>query len=141
MPTRIQLQHIADNRMEDIKSLLKEGRYDAAKYLSGYIVETGLKACICKTLDIDYPDKGDISKSFLTHNLDNLVKLAGLSKKMTQKRAIDKQFNDNWNLVSDWNESMRYDPIATYLLTDIENIIIALEDNSSGILTWIKTQW
>jgi len=138
MPTRGEFQTISKTRLKEVKVLYRNHLYDGAKYLSGYVVETALKARICKILDSDYPESGEISKSFLTHKLDQLVKLAGLQKAFD---SADINFKTNWSIVTNWSETNRYKPIGTSSKRDVEDIINALEDRNDGVLTWIKRKW
>ncbi|MCP5119377.1 MAG: HEPN domain-containing protein, partial [bacterium] len=45
---RTDFQNLALERLDDAKVLLDGGRYNGAYYLSGYVVECALKACIAK---------------------------------------------------------------------------------------------
>ena len=45
---RYDLRKLAKIRLKEAQILLKNGNYDGAYYLSGYVVECGLKACIAK---------------------------------------------------------------------------------------------
>ncbi|MBI0577948.1 HEPN domain-containing protein [Neobacillus cucumis] len=52
--------------MKDAKVLLDHECYDGAYYLSGYVIECALKACIAKyTKEFDFPDKKLIDKYIL----------------------------------------------------------------------------
>jgi HEPN domain-containing protein len=65
-------------RIADARVLLRAGRHQGAYYLSGYAVECGLKACIAKQVRrYDFPDRKTVADSY-THNLDQLLKVAGL---------------------------------------------------------------
>jgi hypothetical protein len=66
MPSRTELKKISQTRLKEVKLLYNHRLYDGALYLSGYIIETALKARICKILDNNYPETGNVSKSFLT---------------------------------------------------------------------------
>ena len=138
MPTRGELQKISKTRLKEVKVLYRNQLYDGAKYLSGYVVETALKARICKILDADYPESGDVSRSFMTHKLDQLVKLAGLQKALDR---ADINFKTNWSIVTSWSEVNRYKAIGTSSREDVEDILNALEDRNDGVLTWIKRRW
>lgn len=140
MPTKAELRKISNTRLEEVRVLCNNKLYDGAKYLSGYIIETALKARICKILDSDYPETGEISKSYLTHNFDTLVKLSGLQKKLDDA-LVNVNFKTNWSLVTSWAETYRYKPIGTSTQREIEDIINALEDRTNGVLTWIKRRW
>ncbi len=141
MPTRNELKIISKTRFKEVKVLHRNRLFDGAKYLSGYVVETALKARICKILNTDYPETGEIAKSFLTHKFDTLVKLSGLQNTLDNELNANINFKTNWSLVTSWTESFRYKPIGTSSQTDVQDIIIALEDTNDGILTWIKKRW
>lgn len=141
MPSREELQKISRTRFEEVKILHKNDLFDGAKYLSGYVVETALKARICKILEIDYPDSGEISKSFLTHKFDILVKLGGLQQNLDEELNKNITFKTNWSLATSWNESFRYQSIGSFSKTDIEDLIKALDDETDGILNWIEKRW
>lgn len=124
------------------KHLLYENElYDGASYLSGYVIELALKARICKLLDIDYPDEGEISRSFKTHKFDNLIKLAGLYNEFTVESKMNIDFKINWSLVKVWNEEFRYRPVGNAKQEEVKAIIEAIEDNNNGILNWIQKKW
>ena len=141
MPTRNELKKISRTRFKEVKVLHSNRLFDGAKYLSGYVVETALKARICRILNSDYPETGEIARSFLTHKFDNLVKLAGLQNTLDNELNANVNFKTNWSLVTSWTESFRYKPIGTSSQTDVQDIIIAIEDTNDGILTWIKRRW
>lgn len=140
MPSRNELIAISNIRLLEAKTLFNNQLYDGAKYLSGYVIETALKARICKILDSDYPC-GNISRSFFTHDLDDLVKLAGLQKTLDAKLSSDVNFKTNWSLATNWTEVFRYKPIGTSTHTEIQDIINAIENPNDGILTWLQTKW
>lgn len=141
MPTRNELKNISKTRFKEVKALHQSRLYDGAKYLSGYVVETALKARVCQILDSDYPETGAIAKSFLTHKFDILVKLGGLQNTLDNELNSNVNFKTNWSLVTGWTEAFRYKPIGTSSRTDVQDIINALEDGTDGIFTWIKKRW
>jgi hypothetical protein len=141
MPSRDELKTISKTRFKEVKALYRNRLYDGAKYLSGYVVETALKARVCKVLDSDYPETGEVSKSFLTHKFDILVKLGGLQKTLDNELNSNVNFKTNWSLATSWTEAFRYNPIGTSSQADVTDIINALQDRNDGILTWIKKRW
>ncbi len=141
MPSRDELKTISKTRFKEVKVLNRNRLYDGATYLSGYVVETALKARVCKILDSDYPETGEVSKSFLTHKFDTLVKLGGLQKALDNELNANVNFKTNWSLVTSWTEAFRYKPIGTSSQTDVQDLINALQDTNDGILTWIKRRW
>ena len=48
MPTRTELIAISKTRFKEVRVLYRNRLYDGANYLSGYVIETALKARICK---------------------------------------------------------------------------------------------
>lgn len=47
------LKEIAETRLKESKLLYSHGYYSGSHYLAGYVIETALKATICKNLNID----------------------------------------------------------------------------------------
>ena len=72
--TRRDLRELALIRLKEAGVLLRNGKYDGAYYLSGYIIECALKACIAKqTQRYEFPDK-TIADASHTHKLKELLK-------------------------------------------------------------------
>ena len=66
---RRSFQKLAEARLLDGKALLKAKRYDAAYYLTGYVIECALKACVAKkTKRYEFPRKD--AGSLYTHGLE-----------------------------------------------------------------------
>src|SRR5271157_3191242 len=77
---RKDLQELSKGRLKEARALLKLGLFDGAYYLAGYAVECALKACIAKgTGRGEFPDKKKVDSSH-SHNLRDLIKVAGLDK-------------------------------------------------------------
>jgi HEPN domain-containing protein len=132
---RTQLQRLAETRLSDAEVLLSAQRWDAAYYLLGYCIECALKACIARQFRAnDVPDK-KLVNSFYTHELDKLLDIAGLRIDMEREATRDSDFAVNWTLVKAWNETVRYDEIATFLRA------WEMYDAVKRILQWLKTRW
>lgn len=135
---RIDFQQLADVRLEEAATLLGQGKWDGAYYLAGYAVECGLKACVAKlTKAEDYPDK-QFANNCYTHNIEDLVRLAGLKAQRDADAAADAVLSVNWGIVKDWNESSRY---ARKTRAEAQGLYEAIADASHGILSWIKLHW
>jgi HEPN domain len=79
-------------RLEEANALLSLGFYDGAYYLAGYAVECALKACIAKgTLRYEFPDKKKVESSY-SHNLRDLIKVAGLRKPVSSELPKTRTF-------------------------------------------------
>ena len=73
---RDQFKELALLRLKDAEVLLKAGQYDSAYYISGYVIECALKACLARqTHQGDFPDKKHVNDSW-THSLKALVSVA-----------------------------------------------------------------
>lgn len=137
-----EFQQIADKRLEEAKVLLNAGHPDGCFYLAGYVIECAIKARICKVLEWDnYPPKQNDYNTFKTHDLDRLINLAGLSKKLDIKKLANQEFDKNWSLIKSWDETIRYKPIGNKQLSEATATIKAIEDVNDGVLTWIKSTW
>lgn len=131
----------------EAKTLQNSGHYGASFYLAGYAVECGLKAAVCKTLQIDvFNLPTELHRGFKTHRLDHLIVLAGLSKKLAEDIAADESLSfaansfvktpdsvANWQ---SWSEEVRYN------VTDCSsNACSNFIDNVEVFLTWLKNHW
>ncbi|MEZ4732327.1 MAG: HEPN domain-containing protein [Caldilineaceae bacterium] len=142
MPTRVELKELAKTRLQEAKILYDQGLYDGCCYLAGYVLEMALKARICKVLDTaDYPETGEISRSFKTHNLIVLLRLAGLQRKLDVAIAANPNLLRSWSLITEWTEEFRYTPAGTRSKLEAEIILSAIEDRKDGILLWLKKYW
>ena len=104
----VTLRELALLRLTEAKALLKNGHYDGAYYLSGYIIECALKACVAKqTQKHQFPDKKTADASH-THKLEDLLKVAQLGDVHREQARANLVFEANWNLVRDWSEQSRY---------------------------------
>jgi len=136
--TRRKLQKIAYMRRREALALLKKGLFSGCYYLSGYVVECGLKACIAKKVrKHEFPDKETVNQSY-THNLVQLLGIAGLEIKFKEKALRSKQFEVNWSTIKDWSENSRYEVINEKKAKDMYKALINRKD---GVLQWIKLYW
>lgn len=121
MLTRIELRKIARARLKDAKVLFQAKRYDGSAYLCGYAIELWLKARICRTLGWEeFPSTRKEFKdllSFKTHDLDILLRLSGVEKK------VKTRFLAEWSAVAKWKPEGRYQPIGTIKREDAKMII------------------
>ena len=136
--TRRDLRELALIRLKETRLLLRSGSDDGAYYLSGYIVECTLKACIARhTSRYDFPDK-KTADACHTHRLEDLIRVAQLSDAHREAVRASMIFEANWNIVKDWSELRRYKKHSRY---DAESIFTAIADKKHGVLKWIKQHW
>ena len=113
----------------------------------GYVLECGLKAIICKRLQLNvYPDnhkKGEISKFFRTHKFDPLLIVSGLSKMFSTTGEIQafQHWSDFTNeYAGDW-PTMRYDANIIWDEAKVKRLYLNLTSKPYGVLTIIKKKW
>lgn len=134
MPTRNQLKNLALLRRQEAQVLFEARLYDGARYLAGYVLELALKARICRLLDFEeYPDTGEFRRLYATHDLDQLLKLSGLSRKL----SLDGGLFDSWSTAALWKPERRYDVPGSTKHEDVRDILAAIDQ----VLKWIKKHW
>ena len=134
------MQQLADDRVLDAEALLEAGRWSGAYYLCGYAVECALKARIAKGTNLhDFPDKTIVTKAY-THDLKNLLELAGLQVQLQldKLQAGNVGLGANWDLLKDWSENARYEQKQE---AEARELYEAVTHPTSGVLTWIKRHW
>ena len=136
---RNDLQSLAELRVADAEILLNARRFPAAYYLLGYAVECALKACIARQIkEHDFPDRQLVLDSY-THNLEQLLRISGVKPQFGARVKVDKAFEVNWTTVRDLTEAARYDDNVPEVRA--RELLIAVMDATSGVLTWLKTLW
>ena len=137
---RAELQRLANERIADAKALLAAKRWSAAYYLAGYAVECGLKACVLAYVErtgVIFEDKKYAEKCW-THDLEDLLRLAGLEAALNADAAADVNLRDNWDTVTEWSELSRYRRTPK---AEAEDLYDAIADKQHGVLSWIKGHW
>jgi hypothetical protein len=133
---RSDFQQLADVRIDEAAVLLAQGKFDGAYYLAGYAVECGLKACIARlTSQDDYPPKPKFIHDYYSHEIEKLVKTAGLTAQRDADAAADPDLEANWGFVKDWSEESRYERKTA---AQAQQLIAAITDAAHGVLPWIK---
>ena len=136
---RTDLQLLADARVADVNVLLNAQRWAAAYYLLGYAVECALKACAASQFRQDEVPERTVVNDFYTHRLDTLLGISGLKTAFESRANGEPSFQINWNTVRDWNEASRYDHSTSE--AKARDMLIAVADQTNGVLSWLKTQW
>lgn len=136
---RSDFQLISRLRQKEAATLLKAGHYPGAYYMAGYSVECALKACIAKQIKRhDFPSKDLINKAWV-HDLEQLVKLAGLGTELEKDMKVNKALELNWAVVKDWKESARYETSISEARA--KDLYSACVSRKNGILSWIRKRW
>ncbi|MFX1736900.1 hypothetical protein PXJ20_11980 [Paraburkholderia sp. A1RI_3L] len=136
---RDDLMVLSRERVRDARALLTVRRYAAAYYLCGYSIECAIKACIAaKTAKYDFPDKA-LATSAYSHDLVQLVKVAGLQSQLNAQVSKNPQFATNWAIAKDWAETRRYE--LTIGRPQARDLYTATTARQHGVLKWIKQFW
>ena len=123
-------------RLAEGQALFDAGFYSGAYYLSGYVIECALKACICKKVQqYDFPPGPDLKKSHYSHIFSELVDTADLKNNLVRKRKEDRDFAESWDILTFWNERKRYE----YSVKESEagDLLRAIR----GVYPWIQERW
>lgn len=139
MPSAATLKSLALERLRDAECLIANGHAGGAYYLGGYAIELALKAVVCKKLDIEIFDKEEvprhISKSFMIHDLADLVILAGLANDVRHASQDDNIFQVSWSRVSRWSEQRRYEPACQTEKAEV--FVFSLKI----VVKWLQKHW
>jgi len=138
---RVDWQRVAEEKIRAAHALLAAGEWASTYYLAGYAVECGLKSCVLARV-LRQPEllftERDYQRPCWTHDLEDLMSLAGLTADWTATVAATPPLATSWTIVAGWDESSRYrdnDQIkATQLLT-------AISDATNGVMPWIRVRW
>jgi hypothetical protein len=124
------------DRLSDANALLAAGR-SASSIASGlYALEMRLKVIICKRLDLMR-----LPKAFEIHDLEALLILTGLKKRLDDPGAEDVKMN--WGNITAFGDSLnelRYLPDRNWHPTHAVTFLNWLEDPHAGVLTWLMKQ-
>jgi HEPN domain-containing protein len=136
---RSDFQQLSTLRIREAKVLFDNSYYAGAYYLAGYAVECALKACITRlTKRFDFPEKAIVNRSH-THNLTELIDVAGLKVALDNQTQSARGFGSNWNIIKEWSENARYK--LNISRTEAESIYSAITDRTNGVLPWLKKYW
>lgn len=135
---RRELQQLAQLRLREARVLLRAGHGDGAYYLCGYAVECALKACIAKGVQRhDFPDRDLATRSY-THNLAQLLRVAGLEPRLSAEVAGNPALAAHWELVKGWSEQSRYERREA---REAAALYRAVADRRDGVVPWIRRYW
>lgn len=141
--TRADWQQIAEDRLLAAQALLATSLWASAYYMAGYAVESGLKSCILVRIvafpEVLFQEGGNkFSTDCWTHDIEKLVKVAGLDAIRNADILANVALGNNWGIVTKWNEKSRY---QTKTQAEAEDLYNAIADNSNGVMQWIRVRW
>lgn len=132
---------LAQTRLREAAALLGAGEPSGAYYLAGYAVECGLKAVITRDVTayaLPEKDEFKVLTDAYIHDLNKLVKLAGLTQTLDGEVSSNNTFRNYWLVAKDWRESSRY---QIWSNSQAREIVTAVEDPADGVLRWIQLHW
>jgi len=139
---RAHWQNLAEERVLDADVLLHAGRWAGAFHLIGYAVESGLKSCVLAYMENSNADvifrERKFSDNCWTHNIEELVRLAGLRSALDLDMAANRQLGINWIYATQWKEISRYQTATEF---NARRLYQAVADAADGVLPWIRTRW
>ena len=86
----------------------------------------------------DFPPKPKAIHDYYSHDIEKLVKTAGLTAQRDADAATDSDLQANWEIVKDWTEESRYERKTQ---AQAQQLIAAITDAAHGVLPWIKRRW
>jgi len=135
---RSEFQSIAKLRVREARVLLESGYSAGAYYLIGYAIECALKSCIARQIRrCEFPDRKLVNETY-THDLEKLVRIAGLAPEFERERAANPALDLNWAITKDWSESARYDDGISE--SQARDLLLACVGRN-GVLPWVKKRW
>jgi len=135
---RQDLRELALLRLKEAQVLFDNGCWAGAYYLAGYAIECALKACIAKRTErFEFPDLKRVKSSY-THDLVELLRIAGLTTLLTEAVPSDHELALNWAFVTEWSERAQYEQRSE---ADAAKILEAVQNRRYAILPWLKKHW
>ena len=135
--TRKDFQRLTELRAKEASSLVRSRNQQGAYYFAGLAVECALKACIAKkTKRHDFPADPKHAGRVYSHDLTELLKLAGLDTQLDRDIRGNSQLAANWGVIKAWRVESRYETAGL----NGKDMVDSLE-SPDGVLTWIKQRW
>jgi hypothetical protein len=137
---RAELQWLARERIEEAKALLAAKKWSGAYYVAGYSVEYALKSSILAFVErtgFIFVEKKSAEQCW-THDLEVLLKLAGLEPALGAAIAVNPALRQSWGVVKEWTEASRYRRTPHY---EAKRLYKAITDKANGVMQWLVNHW
>jgi hypothetical protein len=137
--TLADLQAAYPDRLAEANELLGQSRHGSAIALGLYALEIYLKVRICLRLDLDA-----LPTAFQTHELDGLLVLSGLKRRMDHLGIHP--VKANWDVLSSPSmrsqhvNDCRYKANAYWTPDRAVDVLSKIQDPNDGVLTWLLAQ-
>jgi hypothetical protein len=127
----------ATERLLDAEAMLAGNRFASAIAMGLYALEISLKAKVCSRLDLSH-----LPKPFEIHELDELLILTGLSRKLDDPAAI--RVKSHWDAIvtgqAQHVNDLRYLPSTHVTQAQAQSILQQLTAPPDGVLVWLASQ-
>jgi hypothetical protein len=133
------LCQLAEDRIREGIILLSQGQPTGAAYISGYAAELLLKAVLATRLSAygGFWPFDNISHEHKTHNLEVLLKHAGLQDQMHKAALANFELGSNWATLRDqWGPDLRYRRLQRQIASDT---VQAVSGHRDGVATWLRS--
>jgi len=135
--TATTLRALSYERQKDAEILMQAQRWHAGYYLTGYAIETAIKACIAKNVQAQtYPNKEFTNEAY-QHKFRKLIVAAGLTVDF-DKAYKDAEFFTFWLIIDKWDVERRYDGSVTQGQAEA---LYEAATHPKGFLPWIRNRW
>ena len=135
--TRRDFQRLAELRTREAVALARSRNQQGAYYLAGLAVECAFKACIAKkTRRHEFPADAKYAGRVYSHDLTELLKLAGLAAQLDRDMRGNSRLAANWGTMKAWKVGCRYETTGL----NGKDMVDSLE-SPDGVLTWIRQRW
>ena len=138
------LRRMAEERIKDARALIRGKRWEFAYYAAGYSIECALKSCVLARMIHTawvFEEKWN-ARDCLTHDLNELIRLADLTNDLNARRAASAAsgdlFDSNWKTVVKWQVTSRY---ASRTEAEARDLFAAMTHRPDGVLRWLKNYW
>jgi hypothetical protein len=132
----------AGTTRDDLEAAWQDRLADAEAALAGaiagalYALEIRLKVLVYKRLDLEY-----LPRAFEIHDLDSLLLLAGLSRRILRKGATE--VKANWDEVLTQSQELndlRYTADQNWSHAQADAVVRRIKDPPHGVLPWLSKQ-
>jgi hypothetical protein len=124
------------DRLEDAHALLAANRHASTIAMGLYSLEILLKTLICKKLDLE-----QLPTPFEIHDLDGLLVLSGLDRRLGRLKTSRVKFH--WDGILNTSvdiNNLRYKPNKNWTATDARDLLSQLDDPTDGVIAWLLNQ-
>jgi len=86
----------------------------------------------------EFPSRHTVNESH-THDLEKLLRLAGLERALAQDTRTRATLGLNWDTVKDWTAQTRYDVAMD--MRRARDLYRAITGRRDGVLPWVRRYW